>query len=152
MGLRKAIEQVPDLVITDLMMPVMGGIEFCRKLKEHPAINHIPVIMLTAKSDKDSRIEGLEAAADDYISKPFDTDLLLARVRNLISQRNELRNHFKKEFLLSGDEENASTPQFRKLREIIKMIDEHIDEPDFNLDSMASLLNLSRRGIFRKTK
>ena len=149
-GLRKAIEQVPDLVITDLMMPVMGGMEFCRKLKEHPAINHIPVIMLTAKADKDSRLEGLEAAADDYISKPFDTDLLLARVKNLISQRNELRKHFEKELILSGNEDPFASPQFSKLREIVKVIEANLDDADFEVESMASLLNMSRRGVFRK--
>ncbi len=151
-GLRLAIEHIPDLVITDLMMPVMGGIEFCRKLKEHPVINHIPVIMLTAKADKDSRIEGLEAAADDYISKPFDTDLLFARVKNLINQRNELRKHFEKELILSNNEGRAASPQFTKLREIVKIIEANLDDADFEVESMASLLNMSRRGVFRKIR
>ncbi|MFO7669348.1 MAG: two-component regulator propeller domain-containing protein, partial [Bacteroidales bacterium] len=78
-GMERSIAHIPDLVITDLMMPVMGGMEFCRKLREHPATNHIPVIMLTAKADKESMLEGLEAAADDYIIKPFDSELLLVR-------------------------------------------------------------------------
>jgi DNA-binding response OmpR family regulator len=151
-GLRKALEEIPDLVISDLMMPVMGGVEFCFKLKEHPALNHIPVIMLTAKADKDSRIEGLEAAADDYITKPFDSDLLLVRVKNLIRQRNELRKHYERNLIILDEENHTASPLFSKLREIVKLIDAHLDDPEFDLNSMAAQLNISRRGVFRKTK
>jgi signal transduction histidine kinase/DNA-binding response OmpR family regulator len=151
-GLRKALEEIPDLVISDLMMPVMGGVEFCFKLKEHPALNHIPVIMLTAKADKESRIEGLEAAADDYITKPFDSDLLLVRVKNLIRQRNELRKHYERNLIILDEENHTASPLFSKLREIVKLIDAHLDDPEFDLNSMAAQLNISRRGVFRKTK
>ena len=151
-GLEKAIEQIPDLVITDLMMPVMGGVEMCRRLKEHPNTNHIPLIMLTAKADKDSRLEGLEASADDYISKPFDSDLLLARARNLITQRKELRKHFEKELILSGDETHSTSQRVRMLKDIIKVIDENLEDPDFDLASMTAHLNMSRAGIYRKIK
>ena len=151
-GLEKAIEQIPDLVITDLMMPVMGGVEMCHRLKEHPNTNHIPLIMLTAKADKDSRLEGLEAFADDYISKPFDSELLLARARNLISQRKELRKHFEKELILSGEETHSTSQRVRMLKEMIRVIDEHLDDPDFDLASMTAHLNMSRAGIYRKIK
>ncbi|MDX2432413.1 MAG: ATP-binding protein [Bacteroides sp.] len=151
-GLEKAIEHIPDLVITDLMMPEMGGVEMCRRLKEHPNTNHIPLIMLTAKADKDSRLEGLEASADDYISKPFDTDLLLARARNLITQRKELRKHFEKELILSHNETHTSSQRVRMLKEIIKVIDENLDDPDFDLATMTAHLHMSRAGIYRKVK
>jgi signal transduction histidine kinase/CheY-like chemotaxis protein/AraC-like DNA-binding protein/ligand-binding sensor domain-containing protein len=151
-GMEKAIQQIPDLVITDLMMPVMGGMEFCRKLKEHPATNHIPVIMLTAKADKESRLEGLEAAADDYIIKPFDSELLLARARNLIHQRAELRKRFQNEWILGTDEKLSASPQYGMMREIVKVIDEHLDDPDFDLASMASRSNMSNRGLYRKIR
>ena len=149
-GMDKAIEQIPDLVITDLMMPVMGGMEMCRRLKVHPATNHIPVIMLTAKADKDSWLEGMEAAADDYVIKPFDSDLLLSRARNLITQRKELRKHFEEEMILSGEGNRSPSPKFRMLKEIIRVIDEHLDDPDFDLASMTAHLNMSRSGIYRK--
>ena len=150
--MEKSIEHIPDLVITDLMMPVMGGMEFCRQLREHPATNHVPVIMLTAKADKDSRLEGLEAAADDYIIKPFDSELLLARVKNLIHQRLELRKRFQKEWALASDEKLSASPQYKMMREIVKVIDEHLDDPDFDLDTMAARLNLSISGLIRKIK
>ncbi len=151
-GMEKSIQRIPDLVITDLMMPVMGGMEFCRKLREHSATNHIPVIMLTAKADKESRLEGLEAAADDYIIKPFDSELLLARAKNLIHQRTELRKRFQNEWVLATDEKLSASPQYRMMREIMKVINEHLDDPDFNLASMASRLNMSNRGLHRKIK
>ncbi|MFH0756015.1 MAG: ATP-binding protein [Bacteroidota bacterium] len=151
-GMEKSIQHIPDLVITDLMMPVMGGMEFCRKLREHSATNHIPVIMLTAKADKESRLEGLEAAADDYIIKPFDSELLLARAKNLIRQRMELRKRFQQEWALASDEKLSASPQYRMMREIVKIIDEHIDDPDFNLGSMAASLNVSNSGLSRKIK
>ena len=151
-GMEKSIQHIPDLVITDLMMPVMGGMEFCRKLREHSATNHIPVIMLTAKADKESRLEGLEAAADDYIIKPFDSELLLARTKNLIHQRTELRKRFQNEWILATDEKLSASPQYRMMREIMKVINEHLDDPDFNLASMASRLNMSNRGLHRKIK
>lgn len=149
-GMGKAIEHIPNLVITDLMMPHMGGVEMCRELKEHPATNHIPLIMLTAKADKRSRLEGLEAAADDYVSKPFDSEILVARARNLIIQRKELRKHFEKEMILSGNEYRTPNPKFRMLKDIIRTIEEHMGNPDFHLDSMTAHLNLSRSGIYRK--
>jgi YesN/AraC family two-component response regulator len=150
--MERSIAHIPDLVITDLMMPVIGGMEFCRKLKEHPATNHIPVIMLTAKADKESMLEGLEAAADDYIIKPFDSELLVARARNLIHQRAELRKRFKNEFILTTDEKLSASPQYRMMREIVKVIDKHIDDPDFDLPSMAHGLNMSSTGLNRKIK
>ena len=151
-GLERSIEHIPDLVITDLMMPVMGGIEFCRKLRDHPATNHIPVIMLTAKADRESRLEGLEAAADDYIIKPFDSELLLARAKNLIRQRKELRKRFQEEWPKASDDKLSASPQYRMMREIVIIIDEHIDDPDFNLDTMASRLHVSTSGLHRKIK
>jgi AraC-like DNA-binding protein len=106
--------------------------------------------MLTAKADKESRLEGLESAADDYISKPFDSDLLLARARNLIDQRKALRKHFEQELILSNNNKRSSSPQFRMLKEIIQVIDEHLDDPTFDLSTMTVHLKMSRSAIYRK--
>ncbi|MDF1558622.1 MAG: ATP-binding protein [Bacteroidales bacterium] len=149
-GLEKAIEIIPDLVITDIMMPVMDGMEMCKRLKAHPATSHIPVIMLTARADRESMIKGMEAAADDYIVKPFDSGLMKARVRNLITQRRELRKSFEKEFLMDSDSKETASPLFIMLREIMKVFDKHLSEPDFNIEMLGKELNMSRSQLFRK--
>ncbi|MFC2079916.1 response regulator [Bacteroidota bacterium] len=150
-GLEVAKNKVPDLVISDLMMPVMSGTEMTALLKQDPATNHIPVIMLTAKADKESKIEGLDTGADDYVIKPFDADELLVRVRNLIHQRELLRNKFTQNFLLDPEiEENSH--QFRMLREILGVIKLHLSDPDFNLASFSSELGMSRTQLFRKIR
>jgi len=149
-GLEKAVEIIPDLVITDIMMPVMDGMEMCKRLKAHPATSHIPVIMLTARADRESMIRGMDAAADDYIVKPFDSELMKARVRNLITQRRELRRSFEKEFLLDPDSQETASPLFHMLREIMKAFDKHMSEPDFNVEMLGRELNMSRSQLFRK--
>ena len=93
-GLRKAEEIVPDLIITDVMMPVMDGLEFCRKVRSSELLSHVPVIMVTAKAEQEDRLKGLEAGADAYLEKPYDENELSVRVRMLLEQRSMLRNRF----------------------------------------------------------
>ncbi len=93
-GLRKAEKCIPDLIISDIMMPKMDGYEMTRRIRQDEKTSHIPIILLTAKSDKDSKLEGLGLGADDYLTKPFDTDELLARIKNLIETRRKLQEKF----------------------------------------------------------
>jgi signal transduction histidine kinase/DNA-binding response OmpR family regulator/ligand-binding sensor domain-containing protein len=149
-GLERAIEIIPDLVITDIMMPVMDGMELCKRLKAHPATNHIPVIMLTAKADRESKLRGMDVAADDYIVKPFDPELIKARVRNLISLRRELRKRFEKDFLMEADSGETASPAFHMLREIMKVFDRHLAEPDFGIEALSREMHMSRSQLYRK--
>jgi len=150
-GFEVARKHIPDLVISDVMMPVMDGIAMTEKIKRDPATNHIPVIMLTAKADKDSKLQGLELGADDYVIKPFDKDELLVRVRNLIRQRELLREKFSHDFLLEPETEKSSV-HFTMLREILAVIDNHLDDPDFGLPSLGRELGMTRSQLFRKIR
>ncbi len=150
-GLEKAMKLLPDLVISDLMMPVMGGVEMCKELKTHPLTNHIPVVMLTAKADKESKMEGLETGADDYIIKPFDAEELTVRVKNLIHQREILRESFQKNYLHEENKAEASS-QYKLLRGIMEVIDRHLGDTEFDLKTLAGELNLSRSQLFRKVR
>jgi len=150
-GLETALALIPDLVITDLMMPVMGGTEMCEKLKNHPVTDHIPVIMLTAKADMDSKLKGLETGADDYIIKPFDALELITRARNLIRQRENLKRRFQKDYFLK-DYGNENSAHFRMIRLLVSVIDRHLDDSDFDITVFGKELNLSRSQLYRKIK
>ncbi|MCF8378663.1 MAG: response regulator [Bacteroidales bacterium] len=150
-GYEKAVQHIPDLIVTDLMMPVMGGMEMCQKVKTHPLTSHIPVIMLTAKADKESKLEGLETNADDYIIKPFDAELLVVRAKNLIRQRKELRQRFEKTFLLE-DNGNMDAIPFNMLKEILEVIRENLSDEDFSVNKLGDELHMSRSGVFRKIR
>ncbi|MGW8316425.1 MAG: ATP-binding response regulator, partial [Bacteroidales bacterium] len=148
-GQEIAIKRQPVLVITDLMMPVMGGTELCRNLKMHQATDHIPVIMLTAKGDMESKLDGLETGADEYMIKPFDTRELRVRVKNLIAQREKLREGFQ-EIFLNDEETSGSHAQTHMLRGIIEVTKRHLDDPEFDVIRLAGEMAFSRSQLYRK--
>ena len=148
-GLHCAIDQVPDLIISDLMMPEMDGMEMCRELKTDERTNHIPVIMLTARADRGSKLEGLETGADDYIIKPFDNKELTVRVRNLIEQRKRMRDKFRKEFL-SDSAGMDVTYEDQFLNKLTVILNKYISSDDFRIDLLTDELHMSRSQVFRK--
>ena len=148
-GLDQAIENIPDLIISDVMMPEMDGQEMCRMIREDSRTSHIPIIMLTAKADRDSKLEGLETGADDYIIKPFDAEELTARVRNLIRQRELLREKFTRNYFETSPTKEANL-QYSMLREVMKVFEERLGEPEFTMDELARILGLTRSHLFRK--
>ncbi len=151
-GLQMATEQIPDLVITDLMMPKMDGVELCEKLKTDERTSHIPVIMLTAKTSVEDRIEGLETGADDYLTKPFNVKELRVRVKNLIKQRQKLRERFRKELLLEPREIAVTSVDERFIKQSLDIIEENMSEQDFSVEMLGSELAMSRMQLFRKIK
>ncbi len=149
-GLKKAIELIPDLIITDLMMPKLDGIELCEKLKNDERTSHIPIIMLTAKVSTEDKISGLQTGADDYISKPFNMVELKVRVKNLIEQRKKLRERFSREITLEPMDISITSVDERFLKRAIELVEKHITEEKFDLPEFRKEMNMSRSTLFRK--
>lgn len=151
-GLRMAGEEKPDLVVSDVMMPLMSGMEMCMKIKNNIDLCHIPVVLLTALDSVEYSIEGLQQGADDYISKPFHAKVLLMRCNNLIRNRLLLKSK------LGGKDDFdvyslAFTPLDQDLlNRIVAIIDKHIEEPDFDVNVLARELNMGRSSFFVKVK
>ncbi|MHB8337406.1 MAG: hybrid sensor histidine kinase/response regulator transcription factor [Ignavibacteriaceae bacterium] len=149
-GWNKSIEQIPDLIISDVMMPKMDGFRLCNKLKSDERTSHIPIILLTAKATTDDKITGFETGADDYIIKPFDTEELKARIKNLIDQRERIHEHFRKNGLFEIDEVNITPVDYRFLQRTITNINEHISDSSFSVEKLAENMAVSRSLLLRK--
>ena len=148
--MQAAIESIPDLVISDLMMPEMDGKDMCQKLKSDRRTNHIPLIMLTAKADRESKLESLETGADDYILKPFDAEELQVRVKNLIDQRRKLRERYRKEFLADTGGQEIPSPDNEFMHRVMACMKNHLSESEFNVEQMGKELGYSRTQLYRK--
>jgi signal transduction histidine kinase/DNA-binding response OmpR family regulator len=149
-GYRLALETIPDLIISDLMMPELDGISLCRKLKEDERTSHIPVILLTAKADAQSKISGLETGADDYLTKPFSAEELRLRVQNLIRQRQQLREKYSRSFALQPAEVNVSSVDEQFLQKVLAVMEENISNADFDVDAFSRAIGMSRAQLNRK--
>ncbi|GJM36606.1 MAG: hypothetical protein DHS20C18_56070 [Saprospiraceae bacterium] len=151
-GLKVAQNQIFDLIISDVMMPEMDGLLFCEKLKNNFATSHIPVILLTAKMLEENKISGYLKGADDYITKPFNPDLLLVRIDNLLQQRKQLREVFNKDFMLTPQSEKITSPDEELLQKLVQIMNENVAEADFNVDKMCKMVHLSHMHFIRKVK
>ena len=143
-GLALANEIVPDLIVSDVMMPVMNGLEFCQRIKSGTATSHIPVILLTARALNHHQIEGFESGADAYITKPFSSELLLVRINNLLKSRMKLKDLF-------GHQE-TKTPEDPFLLKFRNYIEAHLTDSDLNVETIGAELGLSRVQLYRKIK
>jgi len=158
-GYEKSIEHVPDIIISDVMMPNMDGIEFCGKIKEDERTSHIPVILLTAHAAKESRIEGLETGADDFITKPFDGDELQLRVYNLIKQRHRVRKLLERKIQKSHrsvqvdfEDSGITSMDEQFLQKVIRIVTEKYTDPQFNTTTFGQAIGLGRVQLNRKIK
>ena len=149
-GFTRSIEQIPDLIVSDVMMPKMDGFQFCAKIKTDERTSHIPVILLTAKASGESKIEGLETGADDYIMKPFDAKELKVRIRNLIEQRKKLREHFLKEGFFNLDNKDITSVDKKFLEKTVKIINEHLSDSSFGVELFANKIALGRATLHKK--
>jgi len=153
-GIRKAEKCIPDLIVSDVMMPLMDGYEMTRKLRQDEKTSHIPIILLTAKSDKNSKLEGLGLGADDYLTKPFDTEELLARIKNLIETRRLLQERFGsgKVELHKPEKEKLNYLDQQFLDRVFSVINEHISEEGFSIEEFGKDVGMSRSQMHRKLK
>ena len=150
-GFNKTLELIPDLIISDVMMPNMNGVEMCWKLKKEPLTCHIPVVLLTALSKEENQLTGFEAGADDYIVKPFNTSILLMKIRNLLILRSNLRSQFAKTFLLktTNENDNSIDPLIEKT---VSYIEENLDDSELSIQCLQSKLGIGRSQLFLKIK
>ncbi|MEZ5082589.1 MAG: ATP-binding protein [Bacteroidales bacterium] len=158
-GYEKSTQHIPDIIISDVMMPNMDGNEFCKKVKTDERTSHIPVILLTARASKESRIEGLETGADDFITKPFDGDELQIRVNNLIDQRKRLsaalesrieKSHSATKLDFEHMGINSMDDKF--LQKAKEVVEENLSNPEYTIEDFASAMALSRSQLHRKLK
>ncbi|MBT8387047.1 MAG: response regulator, partial [Ignavibacteria bacterium] len=149
-GLQEALKHIPDLIISDIMMPKMDGFELCEKLKTDERTSHIPVILLTAKATDKDKTVGYETGADDYIMKPFDAEVLRARIKNLIEQRRKLREHFKKEGLIELEHKEITSIDKKFLQKAVEIINKHLSDTSFTVEMFAEKVSMSRRNLDRK--
>lgn len=153
-GLAVALKEVPDLVICDVMMPVMDGLELTEQLKTNTATSHIPVIMLTAKNLEEHRAEGYEHGADSYITKPFHSKVLLARIENLLRQRQLLKNLYQgsKEAEKEISEAHLEDRDRQFLKQLQAIIQKNLSDSEFGVEDMGQQIGLSRVQLYRKVK
>lgn len=153
-GLAVALKEVPDLVICDVMMPVMDGLEFTKRLKTNTATSHIPVIMLTAKNLEEHRAEGYEHGADSYITKPFHSKVLLARIENLLRQRQLLKHLYQgtKETEKEISESLLEDRDKQFLKQLQAIIQKNLSDSEFGVEDMGQQIGLSRVQLYRKVK
>jgi len=152
-GVRKAKQIIPDLIISDIVMPKMEGNELTRILKNDEKTSHIPIILLTAKSEQESKLEGLETGADAYLAKPFDTKELLVRIKNLLSIRKKLQEKYGKEILvqkMGGKKLSDLDEKF--MNKVLNIVDIHMSEENFSIEDFDSKLGMGRVQIYRKLK
>ena len=151
-GIEKALEMIPDLIVSDVMMPEVDGIELCRKLKSDKDTSHIPIILLTALSDMAHHVQGIREGADVYLPKPFNSQLLLVHIQNLINSRNTLKELYAKRILLGTGTFEIKTFEEEFLAKLMKLVEENISNSNFNNDDLASLMFMSRSTFYRKLK
>ncbi len=149
-GFSKAVETIPDLILSDIMMPGTDGLEFCKQIKTNIHTSHIPVILLTAKVSQGDKIEGLETGADDYITKPFNYRELSARIKNLLEQRTTLREKFSKEINFKPEQVTVNSLDKEFLEKALKVVEENIYKTEFDIEKFAENMFLSRSQLHRK--
>ncbi|MDL2278227.1 response regulator [Parabacteroides sp. OttesenSCG-928-G07] len=158
-GVKLAKSEMPDLILCDVMMPVMDGYEACREIKSDPKTTQIPVVMLTAKVESEDVIKGIEAGADDYITKPFDVEILRSKVSSMLRRRDQLKHFYTRSLIMTengqtidGQEGGTAAPSNPFMDAVIRNIEKHLDDSTFEAKVLADSLNMSLPTLYRKIK
>ena len=151
-GIRKTLQCIPDLIICDVMMPKKNGFEVCKILKDDIRTSHIPIILLTAKTSSEDKLEGLQCAADDYIIKPFASQELIVRVKNLINLRKMLIEKYADKHFNRISYNDCSVKEQEFINKVISIIERSLDDVDFSAQKLAKLLTMSHSQLYRKLK
>ena len=151
-GWDKVLEHRPALIVSDIMMPDLNGLDLCRMVKSDEQVSQTPVILLTARSDDEQFLEGFQAGADDYIAKPFNFQVLESRIRNLISSREKLRSLFVARNGIKASEIKVTPLDQQFLHEMIHAIERHISNPEFTVVDLARDLGVSRSQLFKRVQ
>jgi signal transduction histidine kinase/AraC-like DNA-binding protein len=149
-GIRKALDLIPDLIISDIMMPEIDGYQLCRQLKSNRKTSHIPIILLTARASENSVVQGLETGADDYITKPFNSKILCARIDNLIEIRRRLQLKRRGIVTVGPPELDVSSMDEEFFKELVEIIDKNVSDPEFNVELLKNMLCIGRTTLYRK--
>jgi signal transduction histidine kinase/DNA-binding response OmpR family regulator/ligand-binding sensor domain-containing protein len=151
-GFEKALSFDPDLIISDIMMPQMDGIELCKKVKLDERTSHISVILLTARSSHENMLEGLETGADDYLGKPFNSDELKLRIHNIIETRKKIRERYGNLLNIEPKSIAITSVEQKLIEKAIEIIEQHMDDADFNVETFSSLMGMNRVSLHHKIK
>ncbi|WP_207434285.1 hybrid sensor histidine kinase/response regulator transcription factor [Sabulibacter ruber] len=149
-GWQKALAHLPDLIVSDLMMPEVDGMEFCKKIKADARTSQIPFVLLTAHASDEKKLKGLDVGANDYLTKPFNFDILLSRIRNLISQRELLQKVFEKKISVQASENEIVSLDDKLVQKAIKLVEDNLSNPDLSVEEMSRELGVSRVHLYKK--
>ncbi len=149
-GLVLARRHQPDIIISDVVMQGLTGIELCSSIREDPALSHIPLILLTASSSSDIKLKGVECGADDYITKPFEKELLIARVNSIRKSRNHLQKYFYNEITLQQNTLNIAEEYREFLEKCIAIVEKHLDDDSFSIKTLAVEIGMSHSNLYKR--
>jgi len=151
-GFEKALECIPDIIISDVAMPIMDGFEMCKKLSATSETSHIPIILLTAKTNSESRIEGLSSGAIDYLTKPFNENELLIKLNNILTIRKRQQQFIQEQIIAFPTKKSSATVEDPFLTKVFSIIDQNMSNPDFYVEQLSSALSMSKVTSYRKIK
>jgi signal transduction histidine kinase/ligand-binding sensor domain-containing protein/DNA-binding response OmpR family regulator len=149
-GLKTALHEIPDLIVSDVMMPEMNGIELCRKLKDNAQTSHVPVLLLTARNSEEHKLEGYETGAQDYIEKPFNFDILQSKIKSLLKQQSAARKAYRQQITIKGKDVAISSLDEKLIQKAISIVEKNIANADFSVEAFSRELGMSRIHLYRK--